>query len=110
MPLRCTPVIKRYFTLASAIAIAVLVGSRAAQAQGVPNRESAIEMRARFQKDLDSLQSRFLALAQAFPAEKYAWRPAPGVRSVGEVFMHVASEYYRATCTSISGSSLRTPE
>ena len=94
MPLRRTPVIKRHFTLASAIAIAVLVGSRAAQAQAVPNRESAIEMRARFLKDLDSLQSRFIALAQAFPADKYTWRPAPGVRSVGEVFMHVASEYY----------------
>ncbi len=94
MPLRRTPVIKRYSALASAIAIAVLVGSRAAYAQAVPNRESAIEMRARFLRDLDSLQSRFIALAQAFPAEKYAWRPAPGVRSVGEVFMHVASEYY----------------
>ncbi|HEX6050615.1 MAG TPA: DinB family protein [Gemmatimonadaceae bacterium] len=94
MPLRRTLVITRYPGIASAIAIAVLLGGRTAHAQAVPNRESAVEMRARFLKDLDSLQSRFLALAEAFPAEKYAWRPAPGVRSVGEVFMHVASEYY----------------
>jgi len=31
-----------------------------------------------------------LALAQATPAEKFSWRPAPGVRSIGEVYMHIA--------------------
>jgi uncharacterized damage-inducible protein DinB len=31
-----------------------------------------------------------LALADAIPADKYSWRPAPGVRSVSEVFMHIA--------------------
>ena len=31
-----------------------------------------------------------IALAEAIPPEKYAWRPAPGVRSTGEVFMHIA--------------------
>ncbi len=31
-----------------------------------------------------------IALAEAIPAEKYSWRPAPGVRSTGEVFMHIA--------------------
>lgn len=30
-----------------------------------------------------------LALAEAIPAEKYAWRPAPGVRSAGEVINHI---------------------
>ncbi len=31
-----------------------------------------------------------VTLAEAIPAEKYSWRPAPGVRSTGEVIMHVA--------------------
>ena len=31
-----------------------------------------------------------LALAQAIPAEKFAWRPGAGVRSVSEVYMHIA--------------------
>ena len=31
-----------------------------------------------------------IALAEAIPAEKYSWRPAPGVRSVSEVYMHIA--------------------
>jgi uncharacterized damage-inducible protein DinB len=32
-----------------------------------------------------------LQLAEAIPAEKYSWRPAPGVRSVSEVFVHIAT-------------------
>src|SRR5215467_11569900 len=31
-----------------------------------------------------------VALAEAIPPEKYSWRPAPGVRSTSEVFMHIA--------------------
>jgi uncharacterized damage-inducible protein DinB len=31
-----------------------------------------------------------IALADAIPADKYNWRPAPGVRSVSEVYMHIA--------------------
>jgi hypothetical protein len=77
--------------LAAALSLAALPRDASAQ---VPNRESAAEVRKQFLADLDGLQSKFLALAEAFPAEKYSWRPAPGVRSVGEVFMHVASEYY----------------
>jgi uncharacterized damage-inducible protein DinB len=31
-----------------------------------------------------------VALAEATPAEKFAWRPAAGVRSTSEVYMHIA--------------------
>jgi hypothetical protein len=74
--------------------VAVAASVRPAAAQDVPNREAALAIRKQFLMDLDSLQSKFLALSDAFPEDKYAWRPGPGVRSVGEVFMHVASEYY----------------
>ena len=33
-------------------------------------------------------------LAEATPAEKFSWRPAPGVRSVSEVYMHIATANY----------------
>ena len=36
------------------------------------------------------VSKQLIALAEAIPAEKYSWRPAPGVRSVSEVFMHIA--------------------
>jgi uncharacterized damage-inducible protein DinB len=32
-----------------------------------------------------------LALAEATPADKFAWRPAPGVRSTSEVYMHIVT-------------------
>jgi len=36
------------------------------------------------------VSKQLVALAEAFPAEKYAWRPGAGVRSTSEVFMHIA--------------------
>ena len=78
--------------------------SAVVRAQDVPDRASAVEVRKQFLLDLDTLQSKFLALAAAIPAEKFSWRPAPGVRSVGEVFMHVASEYYVYTPLSFGGA------
>jgi uncharacterized damage-inducible protein DinB len=41
-----------------------------------------------------------IALAEATPAEKYSWRPAPGVRSIGEVYMHIAiANFYLLSVT-----------
>lgn len=34
------------------------------------------------------------SLAEATPAEKFSWRPAPGIRSVSEVYMHIAVGNY----------------
>jgi len=39
-------------------------------------------------------ENEFIRLADAFPAEKYTWRPAPGVKSVAEVFLHVSAANY----------------
>jgi len=35
------------------------------------------------------VSQQLMALAEATPAEKFAWRPAPGVRSTIEVYMHI---------------------
>jgi hypothetical protein len=83
-----------HFVLGAIVVTALATSSIAAQAPYSPDRATALEMRKEFLTELDSLHSKFMQLAEAFPADKYAWRPAPGVRSVGEVFMHVASEYY----------------
>jgi uncharacterized damage-inducible protein DinB len=41
-----------------------------------------------------------VAPAEAIPAEKFAWRPAPGVRSTSEVFMHIAiANFYLLSVT-----------
>ncbi|MBZ5645744.1 MAG: DinB family protein [Acidobacteriia bacterium] len=39
-------------------------------------------------------ENKFVRLAEAIPAEKYTWRPAPDVRSIAEVFLHVAAASY----------------
>src|SRR6266576_1237350 len=39
-------------------------------------------------------EDKFTRLADAIPADKYTWRPAPDVRSVAEVFLHVAAANY----------------
>ena len=50
--------------------------------------------RAEFLGQVAYFEGRFTRLAEAMPAEKYAWRPGEGVRSVGEVFAHVAVGNY----------------
>jgi uncharacterized damage-inducible protein DinB len=50
--------------------------------------------RAEFLHDLDDVQKKIMDLAAAMPAEKYSWRPAPGVRSVSAVYMHIAGGNY----------------
>src|SRR5215471_17782702 len=35
------------------------------------------------------VSQQLIALAEATPAEKFTWRPAPGVRSTSEVYMHI---------------------
>jgi hypothetical protein len=90
--------------LIAVIALAAVAPAAHAQ-QYAPDRATALEVRKEFLTDLDSLHSKFVALAEAFPADKYSWRPAPGVRSVGEVFMHIASEFYFWTPTDFGATA-----
>lgn len=45
--------------------------------------------------DLKDMHKKFMDLAAAIPAEKYTWRPQDGVRSVSEVFLHVAGTNFQ---------------
>jgi len=45
--------------------------------------------------DLSEVQQKMVALAKAIPESAYGWRPGAGVRSVSEVFIHVATENYQ---------------
>ena len=44
--------------------------------------------------ELTAVEKKIVSLAEAVPAEKFAWRPADGVRSVSEVYMHVVGANY----------------
>jgi len=41
--------------------------------------------------DLERTGQKIVALAEAIPADQYGWRPGEGVRSVSEVFIHLAT-------------------
>ena len=45
-------------------------------------------------EDIGGAEKKIVALANAMPESAYAWRPQAGVRSVGEVFQHIASDNY----------------
>ena len=48
----------------------------------------------------DHVSRQLIALAEATPAEKFSWRPAAGVRSTSEVYMHIAlSNFYLLSVT-----------
>jgi len=43
---------------------------------------------------LDRVKGQIVSLEGAIPQEKFSWRPAEGVRSIGEVYAHVAGSNY----------------
>ena len=46
------------------------------------------------------VSQQLVALAEATPADKFSWRPAPGVRSTSEVYMHiVTANFYLLSVT-----------
>ena len=64
-----------------------LVGIRATYAQDKFQTEGLWEG---YDGEWGHVSQQLTALAEAIPADKYSWRPGPGVRSVSEVFMHIA--------------------
>jgi uncharacterized damage-inducible protein DinB len=91
-------------SLAAALVLAALPlsaavrNARTASPQGPAGSLPRSGFRAEFLHDLDDVEKKIVELAEAVPASKYNWRPAPGVRSVSEVYMHIAGgNYFLAT-------------
>ena len=78
----------------AALAVTMLAPVVAARAQDPFDAKSAGHVRDRYLADMDTLHKKVLALANAIPADKYTWRPSKDVRTVSEVFMHIAGEWY----------------
>src|SRR5882757_11407199 len=50
--------------------------------------------------ELRHVERQLIALAEATPEDKFTWRPAPGVRSTSEVYMHIAmANFYLLSTT-----------
>lgn len=79
-----------------ALLVAGVLGACAAPAaEPAPDGEASgaagLEL-ANLEATLETLHEKFTALAEAMPAEDLDWRPMEGVRSMQEVFVHVAAD------------------
>src|SRR5712691_8784892 len=80
------------------IALPLPAAAKQQQAPPKPQAAALTGFRAEFVADLDEVQDKIEQLAAAVPEKKYGWRPASGVRSVSEVYMHIAGgNYFLAT-------------
>jgi uncharacterized damage-inducible protein DinB len=79
--------------LASAVASAQAPTTTSTQMPPKPGAPpaAAAGFLAEYVAEVDAVGQKLIDLAEAIPADKYSWRPAPGVRSIGEVFMHVVA-------------------
>ena len=103
--------ISRRWIVVSLMAImATAALSTPARAQDAITKEAAAALKASFIADLDVVKGKFVGLAEAFPQDKYTWRPMDGVRSVSEVFILAASEGYAFIPTSFGGKAGATRE
>jgi len=76
-------------------AIALFPHHSAAQDNPPAAAASAVTgARGEFLAEIVYYEQRYTRLAEAVPAEKYSWRPAEGVRSIGEVYAHIATANY----------------
>jgi hypothetical protein len=81
-----------------------------ASAQEVMSKEAAAAVKAAYLADLEALRVKFVGLAEAFPQDKYTWRPMEGVRSVSEVLMLLATEGYGYAPTAVGGKGAMSRE
>jgi uncharacterized damage-inducible protein DinB len=79
---------RRQFVLPGVLA--VLIGAVALSARGAEPAAAPSGFRAEVIAEVDSVGKKLTDLANAVPEAKYSWRPSPGIRSVGEVYVHVA--------------------
>jgi uncharacterized damage-inducible protein DinB len=69
--------------------------SRQAQSAASDDKTApSYDMKAQALLDLETMQKKYVDLANSIPADKYSWRPEAGTRSVSELFLHVAAANY----------------
>ena len=73
---------------------AALFASGAASAQDTAAGAGAPGVKGDILFWIQDAEGKLLQLAEAMPEKTYEWRPDKGVRSVGEVYMHVAAANY----------------
>lgn len=82
------------------LTLLLVVAAANAQQAAHPKLDSIEGLWQGFDGEWGHVSRQLIALAEAIPADKYNWRPAPGVRSTSEVIMHLAiSNFYLLSVT-----------
>ena len=97
--------LRRRLIVSVAAVLATASLSAPARAQDVISKEAAAALKTSFIADLDVMKGKFVGLAEAFPPDKYSWRPMEGVRSVAEVLVLAATEGYAFVPTAFGGKA-----
>lgn len=88
----------RMFVMATLLCACLALGAAARGSnpgQPAPDTTApSYDMKAQALLDLENVQKKMVSLANAVPADKMNWRPAPDARSFAEVFLHAAGERY----------------
>jgi uncharacterized damage-inducible protein DinB len=77
-----------------AIAVFLLLSLLSQPARSADNPSSLTGVRADIVAQINMAEDHIVQLANAVPADKYGWRPGEGVRSVGEVYLHIVQGNY----------------
>lgn len=85
--------IRRYAPAVANLAALLIVPSFPVFAQDVTGVATE-DIRSSFLADLESMESKFVELAEAMDSDSYSWRPMEGVRTVSEVYALIAAENY----------------
>jgi uncharacterized damage-inducible protein DinB len=64
--------------------------AKPATAKPAMEAPAPVSIRAEILRQVDSARDKLLQLAEATPADKFTWRPNDKVRTVGEIYAHVA--------------------
>lgn len=88
---------KRTFAT-TAVLLSLVAGVPAMAQEAKPQAAAAAKPASGVKSDIlwqiRDAEKKLIQLAEATPAEKFGWRPSEGVRTTGEVFMHVAGANY----------------
>jgi len=86
---------RRFASTMLLVIVALSLSPHAAVAQDKPAAAPAVTgARGEFLAEINYYEQRFTRLAEAVPADKFSWRPMEGVRSIGEVYAHIAAANY----------------
>jgi uncharacterized damage-inducible protein DinB len=78
-------------TTSSLLALGLAVAGPAHPARA---QQDSVGLRADLMQDIGVLEQKVVSLAQAMAPEQYDWTPMTGVRTVGQVYLHIAANNY----------------